>query len=550
MSDPRPRKPARLLVAGVTLLLALSGCSAIDAASTGDGAAAAQRVAGGEIVFGAEEEPSGFNYATSKDSILAVRDVIENLFFFAAKSRPDSTLYYEGLVSEPTVVSQQPQVIEWKISPDSTWSDGTPVTTEDIKYFYDNITDAKNDVASRVGYDRISKLDLVDAKTFRATFSSPYGDFRGLWQGVPQAAHLKSVPGGWENGLNNDPGPSAGPYMFESWRKGESITLVPNPHWKRDPKPTVDRLVFRFLPDSSTVPDALRNQEITVVEAQAQLDLLADLQNVPGLKLEVVTGPRFEHLVLNLKDPVVGDLAVRKAIASTVDRDAIIKAMVAPFHPDAKRLDNMVLTNAQAPGYEAHGDQYQHADPEAARRTLQEAGWLPGPNGVRSKNGKQLTVQFATVAGNQRQEQTLELMKDQLSKVGINVTIDTCPAACLFSDRLPKGKFQVVLKGFSGSPFPIADAKARFATGGGDNYPKYSDARFDQLAKQAAEALQVPEQTRLANEMDKVLWENLPLIPLYQRPDLVAHRASLVGIEPNGNRDGLLWNAAGWGLSK
>lgn len=549
MSDSRIRKPARLLVSGLIVLLTLSACSAIDEGTAGS-SAVAERSAGGDIVFGAEEEPSGFNYATSKDSTLAVRDVIENLFYFAAKSRPDGTLFYEGLAAEPTVVSQQPQVVEWKISPKSTWSDGTPVTTQDIQYFFTNITDPKNDVASRVGYDQISKLDLVDAKTFRATFRSPYGDFRGLWQAIPQAAHLKSVPGGWENGLNNDPGPSAGPYAFERWRKGESITLVPNPQWKLDPKPTVDHLVFRFLPDMSTIPDALRNQEITVVEAQAQLDLIKDLKSVEGLKLEVSTGPRFEHLVLNLKDPVVGDPAVRKAIAHAVDRDAIVKALVVPFQPDAKRLDNLVLTNASAPGSEPHGDQYRQADPEAAKRILQEAGWIPGPNGVRAKNGRPLTIQFSAAAGNQRQEQTLELIKDQLSKVGIAITIDTCPSACMFSDRLPSGKFQVTLKGFSGSPFPVADARARFGTGGGDNYSKYSNAHFDQLAKQAAEALDASEQTKLANEMDKVLWEDLPMLPLFQRPDLVAYRSSVVGVTPNGTRDGVLWNAAGWGLAK
>lgn len=550
MSHSRSRKPVRMLVLGMTALLALSACSAIDEGGTGKATAATERSVGGEIVIGAEVEPSGFNYATSKDSILGVRDVIENLHYFAAKSRPDGTLYYEGLASEPTIVSDKPQVVEWKINPDSTWSDGTPVTTQDIKYYFDNVTDLKNDVASRVGYDLISKLDLVDAKTFRATFRSPYGDFRGLWQAVPQAAHLKSAPGGWETGLNDNPGPSAGPYKFERWNKGESITLVPNPMWKLQPKPTVDRLIFRFLADSSTVPDALRNQEIHVVEAQAQVDLLQDLKSVAGLKLEVSTGPLFEHLVINHKDPVVGDPAVRKAIAHALDRDAIVKALVAPFQQDAKRLDNMVLTDARAPGSKPHGEQYHSADPEAAKRILQDAGWIPGPDGVRAKDGKQLTIQFSTVSGNQRQEQNLELIKDQLSKIGMNITIDTCPAACLFSERLPAGKFQITLKGFSGSPFPVADARARFGTGGGDNYSKYSNARFDKLAKQAAETLQVSEQVRLANEMDEVLWEDLPMLPLFQRPELVAYRTSVIGIVPNGNRDGVLWNAAGWGVAK
>jgi peptide/nickel transport system substrate-binding protein len=548
MSNPRIRRFAALLASGA-LVLGTSACASLDQTSSRANGPV-ERVAGGQIVFGTEDEPSGFNYATSKDSILAVRDVIENLFYFAAKARPDGTFDYVGLESEPRIVSASPQTIEWKIRADATWSDGTPVTTADIQYYFDNVINPKNDIGSRVGYDQIAKLDLVDTKTFRATFKTPYGGFRGLWQAIPQAAHLKSAPGGWNNGLNQDPGPSAGPYKFERWDKGQSITLVPNPEWKRDPKPTLERVVIRFVDEASTIPDALRNQELDVIQAQAQVDLLNDLKAVPGLKLQVVTGATFEHLVFNLKDPVVGDPAVRQAIAYGIDRDAIVKALVSPFQPDAKPLNNMVLPNTEQPGSEPHGEKYRRQDVDAAKNALQAAGWVPGPTGIRVKNGKRLTIQFATTSGNPRREQAVELIKNQLAQVGIEVTIDTCPAACLFSDRLPAGRFQVVLKSLSGSALPIADAEARFATGGGDNYPKYSNPRFDELAKQAGQALKEEDQIRLANKMDKVLWESLPMLPLYQRPDLAAFRSSLAGIEPNGNRDGMLWNAAAWGLTK
>lgn len=550
MAGTRTRTYFRLLAAGLALAT-LAACTRTDeVADDGDSAVPVERIDGGQIVFGAEQEPSGFNYASSKDSIIAVRDVIENIFFFAVKSGPDGTLHYEGLASEPTLVSEEPQVVEWTISPDATWSDGTPVTTQDIQYHFDSVTNPDLPVATRVGYERIQTLELVDDKTFRATFASPYGDFRGLWQAMPQAAYLAAQPAGWENGLNESPGPSAGPYMFESWEKGVSITLVPNPEWKGEPAPTLDRLVLRFLPETSTLPDALRNQEVDVILAQAQTDLLQDLEGVPGLTTEVVLGPAFEHLVLNVKDPVVGDPAVRRAIAYGVNRDALVEGLVKPFHPEAEPLDNMVLTNIESPSYEAHGDEYQEQDITAAQQVLEEAGWTEGPDGVRSKDGQPLTIEFATTSGNERREQALELIKSQLAEVGIEVTIDTCPAACLFSDRLPVGDFQVALKSWSGSPFPIADATARFTTGGGDNYGAYSNPSVDELAAQAGAALEESEQAELGNALDETLWEDLTMIPLYSLPDLAGYRTSLVGLEPNGTRDGMLWNAAGWGLSQ
>ena len=549
----RPRPTTRLLAAGITAVVFLTGCTSLDRGADNEGAAAVTdtpRAQGGEAVFGAEQEPSGFNYTSSKDSIVAVRDVIENIHYFASKSKPDGTLDYVGLESEPEVISSDPQVIEWKIAKDATWSDGKPVTTADIAYHFANVMDPKHEIASRVGYEQIKTLDDIDEKTFRATFDSPYGDFRGLWQAVPQAEWVKAQPAGWAKAMDSEPGPSAGPYVFEQWSKGESITLVPNKFWKGEPSPTLDRLVLRFLPETSTLPDALRNGEVDVVLAQAQTDLKQELEGLPGLATEVVLGPSFEHLVLNVKDPVVGDLAVRQAIAHAVDRQAIVKALVAPFAAEATPLHNMVLTNAQTRGHESHGDEYQQRDVQAAGEVLDAAGWLEAPDGIRAKNGKPLEVEFATTAGNERREQGLELIKNQLKDVGIDVRISTCPEACLFSDRLPSGQFQVALKSFSGSPFPLADASARFTTGGGDNYSKYSDSAFDDLASQARGTLDVADQTGLANEMDKVLWEDLPMIPLFQRPDLSAYRTTLVGVEPNGTRDGMLWNAAAWGRSE
>ena len=122
------------------------------------------------MVVGAAVEPTGFNYASSKDSIIGVRDVVESVHYFAAKSAADGSLSYVGLDSEPTVVSEDPQTVEWTIAETATWSDGTPVTTDDIRAFHEAVVNPDHDVASRVGYEDIKALEIVDEKTFRAVF--------------------------------------------------------------------------------------------------------------------------------------------------------------------------------------------------------------------------------------------------------------------------------------------------------------------------------------------------------------------------------------------
>ena len=364
---------------------------------------------------------------------------------------------------------------------------------------------------------------------------------------MPQAAFVEAQGEPWESALDEDPGPAAGPYMFEEWRKGESLSLKPNPEWQGEVTPTLERLVFRFLPDNDTVPDAMRNGDIDAVLAQAQLDLMQDLESVPGLQLETVLGPSFEHLVLNTQDPVVGDLAVRRAIALGLNRPEIVEALVTPFFPEGEPLGNMVLPNAQAEGYEPHDGAYATQDVAAAGQVLEEAGWLAGSDGIRERDGKRLVIEFATTSDNERREQTLELIKSQLEPVGIEVEIYTCPSDCLFSDRLPNGKFQVALKSWSSSPFPIADARARFVTDGGDNYSRYSSQDVDAAASAAGAALEAEEHLQLANRMDELPWCDLPMIPLFQTPYLAANSDGVTGVDPNATRDGLLWNSEEWG---
>ena len=221
--------------------------------------------------------------------------------------------------------------------------------------------------------------------------------------------------------------------------------------------------------------------------------------------------------------------------------------MLLPFTPEGQRLDNMIFTDVQSPDYEPLAPEYAEADLAEAQRILDEAGWVEGSDGVRERDGERLTIELSTTSGNERRAQTSELIAAQLAPAGIEVELDDCPSECLFSERLPEGQFQVTLKSFTASPFPIADARARFETGGGDNYGEFSDEEFDRLAEEASRALDLDERRQLGNAMAERVWEGLTMIPIYQLPNLVAYDEDITGIEPNGTREGMFWNSAAWG---
>lgn len=538
-----------------------------DAAGTGDDTETPatdmkERAPGGNLVYAADQEPTGFNGNTSKDNGTSVKNVIENLFFYAAKATPDFKLTYPGLESEPKVVTESPQVVEWKIKQEAVWDDGTPVTTDDIQNYYDQIEKKDpskvsednpkgyaNDVASHVGYDQITKFEEVDAKTFRVTFDPVFSDFRGLWTDVPQAKFMLAQPGGWDTGLDNNPGPSAGPYKFREWKKGESLTLEKNPRWWGEVKPTLDTITFRFLPESTTQPDALRNNEVDFIYPQPQLDLVDQVEQLADVKSEISFGPTFEHLTFNTKNEFLGDVKVRQAIAYAVDRDAIVNALMKPFSEKASRLDNRVLVSNQE-GYEANGKEYQKADAAKAMSTLEGAGFTKGTDGMYAKGGKKLSLRLSTTAGNQLREQQGELIKAQLAKVGIDIRIDNSPSTVLFRERLPKGDFDIANFAWVGSVFPVTSAVGLYQTGADSNYGAYSNAEFDKIAKEAVSELDEEKSLEFADQMDKAMWKDLPNLPLYQKPTFIGVRSKFVNVEDNTTNEGPFWNSQTWGLAK
>jgi peptide/nickel transport system substrate-binding protein len=521
-----------------------------------------ERAAGGTLVYAADQEPTGFNGNTSKDNGTSVKNVIENLFFYAAKATPDFKLTYPGLEGEPKVVTEDPQVVEWKIKEEAVWDDGTPVTSDDIQNYYDQIEKKDpskvtednpkgyvNDVASHVGYDQITKFEKVDAKTFRVTFDPVFSDYRGLWTDVPQAKFMLAQPGGWDTGLDNNPGPSAGPYKFKEWKKGESLTLEKNPKWWGETKATLDTIVFRFLPESTTQPDALRNNEVDFIYPQPQLDLVDQVEQLTEVKSEIGFGPTFEHLTFNTKNEFLGDVNVRKAIAYAVDRDAIVNALMKPFSEKASRLDNRVLV-ANQEGYEANGKEFQKVDTAKAEDALEDSGFAKGPDGIYAKGGKKLSLRLSTTAGNQLREQQGELIKAQLAKVGIDIRIDNSPSTVLFSDRLPKGDFDIANFAWVGSVFPVTSAVGLYQTGADSNYGAYSSAEFDALAKEAVSELDEDKALDFADRMDKAMWKDLPNLPLYQKPTFIGVRSKFVNVKDNTTNEGPFWNAETWGLAK
>ena len=571
MRDPRDRSAsARLLVSLMALGLVVASCGGDDGAEAAreGGTGGTEVEEGGTVTFAAEQEPAGWNINTATDSDVILQHLVIQVYPSVFNVLPDLTVELnEELMESAELTSEDPQVVEYVIKEEAVWSDGTPISADDLVYRWENSKgdDPEIDVATTIGYELIESLDPSDdGKTVTATFSSPYADWQGLFDNL-LPAHIMSTLAddpvtAWNDGLDGTDIPefSGGPWMLTDYVPEQSVTLVPNEgYWGEKPK--LDSIVVRFGIEAEAIPQALENEEIDLAYPQPQIDLVSQIEALaPEVEATTVFGTSYEHLDFNLDNPLLGDLAVRQAIAYGLDREGIVERTVAQFDEDATQLDNSLwLTNQEQ--YEPHGEPYAEQDLDAARSTLEEAGYTEGSDGIYEQDGERLSFRISTTGGNALREATQQVIQSQLAEVGIEITIDNIEGRAVFGRFFPESNsradldYDMALYSWVGTPFS-SDKYTLYKTpdppGSVDfNTMGYSNPEVDELFEEAAVTTDQQVVADNLNQVDELLWEDLPTIPLYQKPSYFPFRSSIQGIQDNPSTYGPLWNADEWSLA-
>ncbi|MGH3325119.1 MAG: ABC transporter family substrate-binding protein [Streptomyces sp.] len=562
------RRSRMLLAVILALSLVAAACGGDDEdteGTSGEGTTEVQQ--GGTIAFAADQEPTGFNNITSKDNLLHLRHLMRHIWPFAYLSKPDFSLEATPVMAGPVeVVSEDPFTLEWKIAEEAIWDDDTPVSSDDFEWVYlscngkvdpgePTVQDEESgetvtgmDCASTSGYDQITEFEKVDGKTFRATFAEPYVEFEGLFGDPLPPSHLgKQQPGGWNTGFDASPLASAGPYRLKEYVKGDHFTLERNPKWW-GPKPKLDTLVFRELPDSSGHPDALRNDEVQLIYPQPQTDLLEQLKTVPGAKVEVNFGPTYEHMDFNFNNELLAIKEVRQAFAYGMDRDRYVRTLMSTFSDDAARLDSYVFVS-NSEYYEPKGQEYAKVDTAKAMAAMEKAGFTKGSDGIYAKGADKASFRLRVKSPNPLREQLEELIKDDMKKVGIDVRIENFGDPDTIGGVGSKGDFDLLIFAWIGTPFQVSGTQQTFASDSDSNFGKYANEEFDAGIKEASRILDKDDRAQKLNELDEVLWEDVPTIPLFQKPSgILSYSDKYANIIDNTTTEGPFWNSINWGL--
>lgn len=550
----------RVLVAALAVTALVGSLAACTSSSSTPEPSDVAVVDGGEIVIGAEQEPDCADWiATCAGSIWGsyIMQTPTLPGVFQTRQVDDewvpvpSDLVTEEPVAE--VAADGTQTITYTINPDAVWSDGEPITSADFEYTALQIRDG-DDIFDKTGYDRITSIDASDPKTVVVTLSSAYAGWRTLFSvyGL-MPAHL--LDGKDRSALMSDGYDfSGGPWKIEKWTRGTSVTLVPNEKYWGE-KPHLDKVTFLFLPDTTAAFQALKSGQVSALYPSPQLDAINQIEaGLPGIKSQVdARSGNLEAIWLNNSAAPFDSVAVRKALAYSIDRDAIVKRLFGALGID--KAQQSFNTPMVAPFAADDFSEYT-LDLDKVDELMEGDGWAKNADDVWAKDGETATFSIKTLAGNKRRDLTVQVLQSQLKDAGFEMTIDQVTPADLFGTIAPEGDFQAGLWALVDT-FPDPTLSSTFSSVNipseangfsGINFYRTNIPGLDDLLGQVDSELDVDARVSASHDADALIAENVPSLPLDTVPNVLLWSDKVGGPLQINPVEGPFWNLAQWGL--
>ena len=492
---------------------------------------------GGTLRWPISSFPANFNVLNVDGNEQDINDLMNStlpiVWHFDAGGKP---ILNTEVVDKAEQTSTSPQVIEYHINPKAVWSDGSAITYKDLAGMWkaDNGTNKAFNVVSTNGYEQISSVEKgATNQDVKVTYRAAYPDWQSVFSLLLPSV-LTATPGSFNKLWANGPTLAGGPFKIDSIDKtAKTITVGHNDKWWGKTA-KLDKIQYIVL-DQSAQAKALQSDQVDFVDVGPSVATFALAKATPGIIIRKAGGPNWRHIDLGKSGPLA-DVKVRQAVILSIDRQGDAKTLLSPLDWPADVLNSHIWMNNQAQ-YKSTCSDLCNRDTAKAGQLLEEAGYRKGPDGFYAKNGKPLDLQFVIAAGTKTQEDESALQQKALQQAGIKVTIKPVPADPYFPDYITVGKFDLAIFSWIGTPFPISSAKSIYTSKGNQNYAKIGTPDIDTLFQQAVTELDIKKAVDLTYQIDQKIWEEGHSVPIYQRPELIGAKASLVNFGAFGFAD-------------
>lgn len=484
--------------------------------------------------------------ATGTKDYLGASLVVEPLMLYLPDASRIPNLITEVPSIESGTLAEDFSWVELTLIEGLLWNDGEPVTAEDIKFTVEWVQNPDNSSTNKGTYAAIAGVEVIDDLTAKVIFTEPnpfwWDPFTGTATGFLYPKHVLEVEGAHEQFMSNPVG--TGPFKVETFNPNDQVTYVMNEHYREPNKPFFDSVRIKGGGDAAAAArSVIQTSEFDFAwKLQVEPDVLnpmAEDENAkgyiveyPGVTVERVNiqfadpntevdGQRAE---MNTPHPFLTDPAVRKAMSVAIDRQTIADRFYGNGQPPAVNMVNGdVATDSPNTAYVY--------DPELAKSTLDEAGWVMDGN-VRKKDGVELKVVYATSVNPVRQK-TQAVVKANLEAIGFGVQIEQIDSGLFFDSTV--GNDQNInhfywdlnmYQSVPNSPRPINLMEAWYAGKDGanvaqasnewsrTNFSRYMNPDYDAAFEAARSATSEEDLANAFIEMNDIVILDVASIPL------------------------------------
>ncbi len=347
-------------------------------------------------------------------------------------------------------ISGDGKTITWRLRHGVKWSDGVPFDADDVVFSTKQVSNPANNVISRDGWDQITKIDEPDKYTVVYHLKAPYSSFATTFFSTGGAnpsvlpQHLLAKYSSLNQVPYNSLPVGIGPFKYQAWNRGDSVVMVANDSYFRG-RPKLDRVSYKTVQDRNTVLEQLRTHELDMW-IPITPHYFPEAVRIPGLAASKIESFTFDHLDFNLQNPVLRDVTVRRALRMALDRRQIIDKVQNGLY----KLDESPIVPASRFHLDLPLVPFNIA---RANKLLDDDGWTRGAGGVRSKNGRPLSVTLITQTGTPDTDTEIELIRGWWRQLGVNFTVKHYLNGQYFAPAaeggiMYGGKFDVALFGW------------------------------------------------------------------------------------------------------
>lgn len=412
-----------------------------------------------------------------------------------------------------------------------TFSDGHEFTAEDVKYTYEIIRDPKTNTVLRNRLDAVDTIKVIDKYTVQFRLKNPNPQFLGQTMNIHiLPAHIFAGKAINTHPANQKP-VGTGPFILKEWVRNDHATFVAREDYHRG-RIYLDKVIYKVVPNQYALLAAAEAGDIdNATVPQSEVARIQKTASSKGLQLYSRWDFGYIYVGFNMAKAPFNDLRVRKALAMAVYKPAIIKVA---FHGQGKPATSNIVPGVGW-AYNAKIKDYEYSVTEA-KKLLTEAGWVDqNGDGIREKNGKQLTFSVLTNKGNAGREKTAKMLQSFWKNVGAKVTVETLPWTTFTQEVFTKKNFDTVVQAWSGMG-PDPDDFTLWHSSqieDGFNYVSYKNPQVDALLEKARTTLDLAERKVAYDQVQQIIHDEYPYLFLMYTKGNSVFNAKIRGLYPN-----------------